>query len=150
MFTTPTVNGYKRFRPFSLAPDRAAWSDDNRGAMIRVLAAKDDPGSRIENRVGEPAANPYLYVASQIHSGIDGLDNGLVPDAETDTPYDADAERLPASLMEAVSELRRSAMFRGAMGDLFIDYIAAIKEAEISRFLSTVTDWEHREYFWIF
>ncbi len=150
VFTTPTINGYKRFQPFSLAPDRAAWSGDNRGAMIRVLAAKDDPGSRIENRIGEPAANPYLYIASQIHSGIDGLEKELVPEAETDTPYDADGEKLPASLMEAVSELRRSTMFRDAMGERFIDYIAAIKEAEISRFLSTVTDWEHREYFWIF
>ncbi len=30
-FTTPTINGYKRYRPLSLAPDRVAWGRDNRG-----------------------------------------------------------------------------------------------------------------------
>ncbi|MGH7246658.1 MAG: glutamine synthetase, partial [Pseudomonadota bacterium] len=37
VFAAPTVNGYRRFRPNSLAPDRAGWACDNRGAMIRVL-----------------------------------------------------------------------------------------------------------------
>ena len=150
VFTTPTINGYKRFRPHSLAPDRAVWSKDNRGAMIRVLAAPDDRGSRIENRVGEPAANPYLYFASQLLSGLDGIANGLEPSAATDTPYDAEGEPLPGSLMEAVDALRDSGLFRETMGDRFVDYIVTIKQAEIARFLSTVTDWEHREYFGIF
>ena len=25
-FTTPTINGYKRYRAYSLAPDRAIWA----------------------------------------------------------------------------------------------------------------------------
>ena len=33
------------------------------------------------------------------------------------------------------------------MGDRFIDYFVFLKEMEIERFLSTVTDWEQREYF---
>ena len=57
-FTTPTINGYKRYRPNSLAPDRAIWARDNRGVMIRVLGQPGDPATRLENRVGEPAANP--------------------------------------------------------------------------------------------
>ena len=60
------------------------------------------------------------------------------------------AEPLPRSLMEAVAALRDSKLFRDAWGDTFIDYIATIKEAEIARFLSEVTDWEHREYFDVF
>ena len=52
--------------------------------------------------------------------------------------------------MDAVSELDKSAMFRDAMGDRFVDYLLHIKRAEIARFLSTVTDWEHREYFDLF
>ena len=59
-FAVPTVNGYRRFRPNSLAPDRAGWGYDHRGAMIRVLGAPGDPTSHMENRLGEPAANPYL------------------------------------------------------------------------------------------
>jgi glutamine synthetase len=150
VFTTPTINGYKRLRPYTLAPDRAVWSSDNRGAMIRVLGGPDDPASRVENRIGEPAANPYLYLASQIISGLNGIEQGKEPAKPADTPYDTDAAALPRSLMEAVTTLRENALFREEMSDQFIDYIVGIKEAEIARFLSEVTDWEHREYFELF
>ena len=73
-FATPTVNGYRRYRPNSLAPDRATWCYDHRGVMIRVLGAPGDPATRLENRIGEPAANPYLYIASQIVAGLDGIE----------------------------------------------------------------------------
>src|SRR3954469_22079010 len=71
-FSTPTLNGYKRYRPFSLAPDRAIWGKDNRGVMVRVLGAPGDLASHLENRVGEPAANPYLSMAIKLVSGLDG------------------------------------------------------------------------------
>jgi glutamine synthetase len=38
-------------------------------------------------------------------------------------------------------------LFRDAFGDAFVDYFLHLKEAEIARFLTDVTDWEHREYF---
>ena len=63
VFANPTVNGYRRFRANSLAPDRVAWGSDHRGVMLRVLGGANDPASRIENRVGEPSANPYLYIS---------------------------------------------------------------------------------------
>ena len=74
VFTTPTVNGFRRFRTNSLAPDRCGWGYDHRGAMLRVLGAPGDGASRIENRSGEPSANPYLFIASQIAAGLDGID----------------------------------------------------------------------------
>ena len=150
VFTTPTINGYKRFKAFSLAPDRAAWAKDNRGAMLRIIGGAGEPGTRIENRAGEPAANPYLYLASQIVSGLDGIDRQADPGEATETPYDADAPALPTSLIEAVAALRADEAFRAALGEPFVDYICMIKEAEIARYLSDVTDWEQREYFRIF
>ncbi len=150
VFTTPTINGYKRYQPHTLAPDRVVWGRDNRGAMIRAVGTPGDPATRVENRAGEPAANPYLYMASQILSGLDGLHSRADPGAASDEPYSADAERLPASLMEAVGHLRQSDFYRSQISDLFVDYLVTIKEAEIARFLSSVTDWEHREYFEMF
>ncbi|MGE4014331.1 MAG: glutamine synthetase, partial [Alphaproteobacteria bacterium] len=151
VFSTPTINGYKRYRPYSLAPDRANWGRDQKGAMIRIVSTgKDDPGSRLENRIGEPAANPYLYMASQIVCGLDGIDNKLKPSLPSDTPYETKAEMLPKSLMEAVAALRESKLYRDAFGSTFIDYMITLKEAEIARFLSEVTDWEQREYFEMF
>src|SRR5215475_7451416 len=96
--TTPTINGYKRYRPNSLAPDRAIWARDNRGVMVRLLSEPGAPATRLENRVGDPAANPYLYMASQILSGLDGLDRQLDPGPSADTPYEAKARPLPKSL----------------------------------------------------
>lgn len=149
VFTTPTINGYKRYKPNSLAPDRALWARDNRGVMLRVVG-NTSSATRIENRIGEPAANPYLYMASQLAAGMDGIRNKRDPGPPTESPYAADATPLPASLMEAVAELRASKLFRDAFGDTFIDYLVTLKEFEISRFLGEVTDWEHREYFEIF
>src|SRR5262249_59468519 len=51
-FTTPTVNGYRRFRPNSLAPDRATWCYDHRGVMIRALGGGGGPATRGGNPVG--------------------------------------------------------------------------------------------------
>ena len=150
VFTTPTINGYKRYKPYTLAPDRASWSRDNRGAMLRIVGGAGDSGTRIENRVGEPAANPYLYVASQVLAGLDGIERRLDAPPPTDTPYDSAAEKLPGSLREAVAALRESRFYRERLGDRFVDYIVAIKEAEIARFLGDVTDWEQREYFDMF
>lgn len=147
VFSTPTINGYKRFRPYSLAPDRVLWARDNRGVMLRVLSGPGDPASRIENRAGEPGANPYLYMASQIHAGLDGIENNLEPGPLADTPYETEAPRLPQSLMEAIDELKQSDMFRAQLGSNFVDYLVKLKEAEIARFLAEVTDWEHKEYF---
>jgi glutamine synthetase len=150
VFTTPTLNGYKRYRPYSLAPDRILWGADNRGAMLRVIGGHGDPDTRVENRAGEPAANPYLYLASQIYAGLDGLAAGREPATAADTPYDTKAEGLPDNLIEAVDALDASAMYRQRMGDEFVDYLVHIKRAEIKRFFREVTDFEQREYFSVF
>ncbi|MDD1519482.1 MULTISPECIES: glutamine synthetase family protein [Bradyrhizobium] len=150
LFTTPTINGYKRYRSYSLAPDRAIWGRDNRGVMIRVLGGAGDASTRLENRIGEPAANPYLYMASQILSGLDGVDRKLDPGPSADTPYETKAPPLPKSLRDAVSALKDDPFFREKLGAEFVDYYTHIKNAEIDRFLSEVTDWEHREYFEVF
>src|SRR4029453_6376586 len=126
-FSTPTINGYKRYRPFSLAPDRAIWGRDNRGAMVRVLGGPGDPATHLENRVGEPAANPYLYVASQVASGLDGLTRKLRPGPSADTPYDTKAPALPRSLGEALEALHADQALRDAFGDFFVDYYLKLK-----------------------
>ena len=157
-FTTPTVNGYKRYRPYTLAPDRAIWARDNRGVMVRVLGAGGDPATRLENRVGEPAANPYLYSAAQIHAGLDGIAHRRDPGPSADTPYETEAPALPKNLGEALAALRADATFRKDFGAGFIDYYTRLKEAEFARFtaeaggetVGDVTAWEQNEYFDLF
>lgn len=149
-FTTPTVNGYKRYQPNSLAPDRIAWGVDNKGAMIRVVGGMGDPATRLENRSGEPAANPYLYIASQLIAGMDGVDRALTPPEPTTDPYSADAAALPATLGEAVDALVADAVFGEALSTTVVEWYATIKRAEFGRYLRHVSDWEQREYIGIF
>jgi glutamine synthetase len=155
-FTTPTINGYKRYRPYSLAPDRAIWARDNRGAMVRVLGQPGDAATRLENRVGEPAANPYLYVASQIYSGLDGIARRLDPGPSADTPYETVAALLPKNLGEALTALRADETFRAGLGASFVDYYTHIKAAELERFHKESreqpepTPWEQKEYLDLF
>jgi glutamine synthetase len=156
-FATPTLNGYKRYRGVNtMAPTQAVWARDNRGAMIRLIGEAGDPAVHLENRSGEPLANPYLYMASQIYAGLDGIARGLEPGPAADAPYKDSAEALPGTLEEALAALRASACFRNGFGDGFVDYYAHIKQAEIARYLTDsgdsadradVTEWEQREYF---
>lgn len=157
IFTTPTINGYRRRKPFSLAPDRATWGIDNRAAMLRLQGAPGDPSTHIENRVGEPAANPYFYLASQLAAGMDGMRRKLDPGPAEAEPYSATHRPLlPARLEEAIEVVRGSVLYRDAFGDRFVDWIAGLKEFEVARFNAAeggvwdpeeVTEWEHREYF---
>jgi len=149
-FSTPTINGYRRYRPLSLAPDRAVWGIDNRGVMVRALGQPGDRATRLENRVGEPAANPYLYLASQLHFGLDGIENARDPGPPADTPYETDAAPLPRNLSEALDALDRNDTAGEAFGRGFIDWFLRIKRAEIARFEAEVSEWEQREYFELF
>jgi glutamine synthetase len=159
VFATPTVNGYRRYKPNSLAPDRAGWGYDHRGAMVRVLGGAGDQATRLESRLGEPAANPYLYIASQLAAGRDGMERSLDPGPRDEEPYAAERPRLPASLGEALDALERDRFFRGAFGDVFIDYYLKLKRSELGRFEAFMarnpvagaqdqpTQWEQDEYF---
>jgi glutamine synthetase len=150
VFTTPTINGYKRYRSYSLAPDRANWGRDNRGVLVRALGSPGEAATRLENRGGEPAANPYLYMASQIYTGLDGMERMLDPGPSADTPYEAEAPPLPKSLDEALRALRNDTCLADGFGRNFIDYYLRIKEAELARFQTEVTEWEQQEYFELF
>jgi glutamine synthetase len=159
VFANPTVNAYRRFRANSLAPDRVAWGGDHRGVMLRVLGALSDPASRIENRVGEPSANPYLYILSQLVTGLQGIDDQRDPGPSESEPYAAARPMLPKSLGEALSLLEDEQLFRTELGSLFIDYYLSIKRTELGRFEAylkeheldhvgeKITEWEQNEYF---
>lgn len=146
---TPTVNGFGRFRPNALAPQAVLWGRDNRGAMLRVVGQPGDPATRIENRVGEPAANPYLYLASQIHAGLDGVDRAMQPPAGTDAPYADHALMLPTSLEAGLDALNADTTLASALGQDFVQYFTQVKRQEAARHEQAADkdDFMRREYF---
>ena len=159
MFATPTVNGYKRYRPYSFAPDRVCWALENRGALVRVQGAPGDTNSHVEMRMGEPAANPYLYMAANIAAGLDGMRRELDPPPPVEAdPYSTENPMLPTSLADAIGALEKDTFFRESFGDTLVDYLLQMKRAENGRYEAAiaesplaspqdVSDWEMREYF---
>jgi glutamine synthetase len=108
-----------------------------------------------------PAANPYLYMASNIAAGLDGIRRGLEPPPPVSAdPYAAEASPLPRSLSEAVAALDADEFYRSVFGTTLVDYLVMMKRAEIKRYEDAlaaaatagvpgadVSDWEMREYF---
>lgn len=162
LFTTPTVNGFSRFQPYSFAPDRVGWAVENRGAMIRVQGGPGDPGTHLENRLGEPAANPYLYMAADIAAGLDGLTRRLMPPPPVEAdPYAAEAAALPSTFAAGIEALAADPLYREQFGEGFVNYYLMMKRAELARYSADVVDnppaegslvspWEMREYFEMF
>jgi glutamine synthetase len=150
LLTAPTVNGYKRYQPFQLAPNSVQWGHDNRGAMLRALVQADDPASRIENRAPDSTANPYFAIAAQLISGLDGLKSKLPVPPPTRTPYAGDAEKLPENLLDAIQAFEQSKLYRNVLGENVVEYLAHLKRHEWTRYLSTVSEWEQAEYFNLF
>jgi glutamine synthetase len=154
----PTVNGYTRFAPYSFAPDRIGWAVENRGVLVRVQGGPGDPGTHLENRLGEPAANPYLYLAADLAAGIDGMERELSPPppAASD-PYALDVPMLPTSLGAALDALESDPLYRSQFGDPFVDYYLMMKRFELGRHDEAVAAgddpeeasaaWQMREYF---
>ncbi|HEY6134850.1 MAG TPA: glutamine synthetase family protein [Rubrivivax sp.] len=146
---TPTVNGFGRFKPGALAPQAVLWGRDNRGAMLRVVGAAGDPGTHIENRLGEPAANPYLYIAAQIVAGLDGLQRRLVAAPATDAPYGSAARLLPTRLGAALDAFESDHVMAAAWGPAFANSFVQVKRAEQARHDAAAdkAEWDRREYF---
>ncbi|MFD0683222.1 glutamine synthetase family protein [Actinomadura fibrosa] len=152
LLSVPTVNGYRRLGPeFTLSPTTADWRFEDRTAMVRVLSGGES--THVENRIGEPCANPYLTIASQLHAGLEGLTAGAPATRDAYPP-------LPKSLSEALDAFRAGGSAERLLGAPLKTCLEKLKESETARFdawcaaerpaAGEVTEWEHREYFGVF
>ncbi len=143
----PTVNSYKRFGPDTLAPWLADWGLDKRSAMVRIPPERGE-GSRMEVRLGDATANPYLLVAGTLAAAYLGIRDGLsAPDPIEGYGYDATkAPMLPQDLPSALDAFEADTDLREVLGGVFCESFLAYKRNEVERFSRYVTDWEFREY----
>jgi glutamine synthetase len=155
-FTNPTVNAFKRLGPDTLAPYRANWGYDNRSTMVRIPPERGS-GTRLEVRVGDGAANPYLVVAGILAAALDGITRKLQVSAPAEgMAYDNEAAPvLPATFTEALDALEANERMREHMSTGLIAIFLVMKRDEIERYEAAVpdpstrdvTDWEIQEYF---
>ena len=155
-FTNPTVNSYHRLVPGFEAPVNLVYSARNRSACCRIpLTGSNPKAKRIEFRVPDPAANPYLAFAAMLMAGIDGIKNKIEPPAPLDKdlyelPPDeaADVPTVPGSLdavlnilEENHSFLTEGGVFTPDLIETWIDY-KRTKEIDAVRLRPTPHEFE--------
>ncbi|MFI6324255.1 glutamine synthetase family protein [Nonomuraea sp. NPDC050556] len=146
-FMNPTINSYKRFGPDTLAPWLVDWGLDNRSAMLRVPPERG-AGARLELRLGDASANPYLGVAAVLAAAYLGMRDGVEPPQPLEG-YGYDPGRsavLPKNLTAALDALEADAELVGVLGKDLVTSFVTYKRNEVERFERAVTDWEFREY----
>ncbi|MFD5806506.1 type I glutamate--ammonia ligase [Streptomyces sp. NPDC127020] len=158
LLSVPTVNGYRRLAAqHTLAPTRLGWSEEDRSAMLRVVGR--GAAAHIENRIGEPCANPYLAVAAQLFAGLEGIAAPAAPLEEAGAAAAGGAGLVPQGLHEALDAFRTGRAAR-LLGQPLTACLAKLKESELRRFdawclqaapaAGQVTEWEQREYFGVY
>jgi glutamine synthetase len=146
--TNPTVNSYKRLNApvtasgATWAPNVVTWSGNNRTHMVRTPDA-----GRLELRLADGAANPYLLQAAYLAAGLDGIENKIDPGKRLDLDMYAEghkvrAQRLPLYLIDAIRAFERNKAFKAALGDEFAAAYIKIKTDEWNDYSRHLTDWE--------
>ncbi|WP_319458911.1 glutamine synthetase family protein [Micromonospora sp. RTP1Z1] len=142
LFFAPNVNSYKRYQPGSFAPTALRWGTDNRTCALRLVG--HGQGMRVENRVPGADVNPYLAVAALVAGAVHGIERELeLGDECAGNAYDdPTAERVPATLRDALALWESSTVAKDAFGDEVIAHYANHAKVELTAFDAAVTDWE--------
>jgi glutamine synthetase len=149
-FLNPTVNSYRRIDPHELVPTRACWGYDNRFGLVRVPPERGG-ATRVEMRLADGSANPYLATAALLFAGLDGIRSELTPPPAVaglvyELPEEEQGDPIPLSLDTALDALEADALLREAMGPMLVDTFLTIKRFELERYHRHVSDWDLAEY----
>lgn len=151
----PCVNSYKRLvsrgsrSGATWAPVNIAWGDNNRTAFVRI------PGGRLELRLPDASANPYLLTAAVVQAGLDGVRRRLDPGQPcNENLYQMGRKelaqrgigRLPTSLPDALGALQADSVLCQGLGQDFVDEFVSLKHAECDELLLDVSSAEFRRY----
>jgi len=152
--TNPLVNSYKRLVPGFEAPVNVAWSMRNRSPLIRVPDRRGI-GTRVELRMPDPAANPYLALAVMLAAGLDGVETS----ADWREPVNENIwemsfrerrrlriDDLPHDLNEALDELEKDPVITAALGDHITRHFVEAKRQEWREYITQVSAWELDSY----
>jgi glutamine synthetase len=156
----PLVNSYKRLirrSPRSgatWAPVYVTYGPANRTQMVRIPG----PG-RIENRVVDGAANPYLAITVTLAAGLDGIERRIDPGpANLDNLYELSEQELirrgigflPSTLREALTALEQDDVVKTSLGSAYADYYLRVKSDEWRNYHESVSQWEIDNYLRVF
>ncbi len=152
--TNPLVNSYKRLVPGFEAPTHITWSERNRSPMARVPDRRG-VGTRVELRMPDPSANPYLAMAVMLKAGLDGIANKIDPGPPVNKNIYTMSHRerrrlkidsLPGDLNEALDALEKDKVVLEALGEHIADNFIEAKRKVWREYISQVHPWEVKRY----
>ena len=140
--TNPLVNSYKRLVPGFCAPTSVNYSVNSENSLFLIPFDKGE-NARVELRIPDPSANPYLALAVCLMAGLKGI-------KEKQEPPKASAKNrekiLPTTLKEAISELEKDTFIKDVLGKELCKKYMELKMAEWQDYTSQVTEWEINQY----
>ena len=147
--TNPVVNSFKRINAprttsgATWSPNTVTYSGNNRTHMIRIPDT-----DRIEVRLADGAANPYLLQAVLIGTGLWGMENKTAPGKRLDIDMYAEghkvrnAPKLPLNLLDALRNFQQNKILRGILGEDFADSYYKLKMDEWNQYMQNFSEWE--------
>ncbi len=143
----PIANSYERLKPASMSGYWCNWGGDHRGVTTRI-SAESGPRARLEHRMGDGAANPYVLVATVLQAARLGFVNGYeLPPAETGDCFEHTSATMgaPDNLAQAMDELENDTALCEAVGRILCDNQIFMKRAEAEKVAKlegdTLRDW---------
>lgn len=158
LVTNQYVNSYKRLASGSEAPAFISWGKNNRSALVRIPGYRPnrEEACRIEMRLPDPAANPYLVFSVILAAGLAGIEEDLpLPPSIDDLNLfeHSDAcligrgfSKLPEDLGQAITLFENSELMKETLGEHIHSYLVSEKKAEWASYLGTVSQWELERY----
>ena len=149
--TNPVVNSYKRINAprttsgATWSPNTVTYSGNNRTHMIRIPDT-----DRIEVRLADGAANPYLLQAVLIGAGLWGIENKTDPGKRLDIDMYAEghtvknAPKLPLNLLDALRAFDNNKTMRHILGAEFADSYVKLKMEEWNSYMQHFSEWERQ------
>ena len=145
----PSVNSYKRINApvtssgATWSPNSIAYGGNNRSTMVRIPDA-----GRIELRLMDGAANPYLLQAGILVAGLDGINNKRDPGKRIDLNLYTEGHKvrglrkLPLNLLDAIRLTDKDKNLRDGFGESFIDSYVKLKNRQWDDYASSLSQWE--------
>jgi glutamine synthetase len=149
----PTVNCHRRRRRHTFSPTNISWGLEDRSALVRIKGGSA-ASRHVEYRAPSAMANPYLAGAALLSAGLKGIEDKLDPGpaSKPGVPAedDADFEKLPTSLEDALAAFRDEPATTEFFGQEFVSAYTVMRSHELSRYADWVSDWERQEYLELF
>ena len=145
----PTVNSYKRLNApvtasgATWSPNTITYGGNNRTHMVRIPDA-----GRIELRLADGAANPYLLPAALLAAGLDGIATEADPGRRIDLDMYTEghkvrgARKLPLNLLDALRALEKDRTLAQAIGLETVSALVKLRMQEWNAYSRELTDWE--------